>query len=172
VCSIRQSTMKILILCLLLFTTAVVEAKPRFVMLALELEHAALIEYSLVMSYTDRTIQYMALDDGSIFSAGIFGPVRRTFSIDDELTGFWPLKGDTVLVVVDINGYASLFAKKQNGFYRFWSPYFTGSTASFKFLPPAIKLPECDERKTLDGMDRCWDGCLLPVDSLETYKRR
>lgn len=86
-------------------------------------------------------------------------------------TGYWPLKGDIVLIITDSLNDVSLFGNKLGNQFLVWSPYLTGSIALFRFkaqteftcydcadyfeIPPPI----------LQRMG-CLDKCLFPTKSI------
>jgi hypothetical protein len=142
-------------------------AKPRSVYLDKELSSASMVEYVEITNYTDSTIEFVTLDSNQVMTAKSNGAVTQGELFDKHTTGYWPIKGDQVLIVVGPSGYVSLFATIQNDHYRFWSPGFTGSTALFHFKKPAMKLIENDGLQNINSeYQTCWDGCLLPVNEL------
>lgn len=162
----------ILTLIVLVLVTTVLNAKPRSVYLDKELKEASLTEYVEILNYTDTTIVFKTIDGNKILTAKTRGAIIQGQQFDKHTTGYWPPKGEKVLIVVGQSGFVSLFADKQKDSYRFWSPGFTGSTAMFYFKKPATKLPD---NRGLDNSkgeyQTCWDGCLLPIDKLKTYGR-
>jgi hypothetical protein len=162
----------ILTLLLLALLTTDLNAKPRSVYLDKELKEASLIEYVEILNYTDTTVVFKIIASNTTATAKALGATTFGQLFDKHTTGYWPSIGEKALIVVAQSGFVSLFADKQNDNYRFWSPGFTGSTAIFYFKKPAIKLPDNKGLDNSDGVyESCWDGCLLPVDKLETYGR-
>ncbi len=144
--------------------------KPRSVYLDKELSNALLVEYVEITNYTDSTIEFVTLDSNQVMTAKSNGAVAQGELFDSHTTGYWPKKGDQVLIVVGQSGYVSLFAAIQNDHYRFWSPGFTGSTALFYFKEPAVKLTDNEGIENSNSTyQTCWDGCLLPLDALNTF---
>jgi hypothetical protein len=84
-----------------------------------------------------------------------------------SLTGYWPKKGEKVLIVIDKRGPVSLFAYQQGNNYRFWSPWYPLGNVIFKFRKPALKLQ--NSKGLNDSMS--FDGCLLPMNKLTIYGR-
>jgi hypothetical protein len=167
-----RDSKNILILLFFVLLTTGLNAKPRSVYLDKELKEALLTEYVEIVNYTDTTIIFKTIDSNKVLTAKIRGAVVQGQKFDKHTTGYWPVQGDKVLIVVGQNGYISLFAHKQDNNYRFWSPEFTGSTAMFYFKKPAIKLQDNKGLENNKGeYDTCWDGCLLPIDNLKTYGR-
>jgi len=85
----------------------------------------------------------------------------------ETYTGYWPNKGDTVLVVIDSLNNISVFGIKIDDYYRIWSPYLTGSTATFRIKEP-IKPLSLDDANcyNLPLGKSCWDGCLLHIEAI------
>ena len=97
--------------------------------------------------------------------------IRDPWPGDDTgtLTAEWPPVGAEVLVVVDADGIVSLFARRIDEDYRFWSSIMTGSIAVFVCRPPARPLPGNEIPRKQGGADLApasWDGCLMPVASV------
>ena len=160
----------LLILILTISMTCGLIAKPRTIYLGRELKNASLIELGEIIGYTDSTIIFKLIVNDTIFNARTNG-ANKVQQTKKYTTGYWPLIGEKVLVVVGQNGYISLFANKQGNNYRFWSPFYTGSTALFCFKSPATKLPDnTGLKENLKNYESCWDGCLLPCNLLQTYK--
>lgn len=153
-----------------------VDAKPRVVVLEKELINAAFVGLVVVDSYSnDGNILFHSLEYTDTLKKAFVnhkGPDGYKFPNPgaNYWTAYLPFKMDTVLIVVDKEKSVSLFARKINANYRFWSPYFTGSIALFYFSNQARKLPDQKERKTsLVNLGSCWDGCLLPIEKLSSY---
>ena len=80
-------------------------------------------------------------------------------------TAEWPPVGSEVIVVVDHHNVVSLFARREIGMWRFWSPMFTGSTAAFECKSPALPL----EGAVPAINDFIWDGCLVPEQAVKNW---
>ena len=146
-------------------------AKPRFVILENELKEALLTAYVEIVEYTDTTIGYTYMTIDSIKTTKIHGSIIQDPLLEKHTTGYWPIIGEKVLIVVGKSGYISLFATMIDEYYRFWSPSNTGSTALFLFKDPAMKLPNASVMEALsEEYQSCWDGCLIPIIELEKYK--
>lgn len=165
------------------------QQRPRFVNLDKELLNAVYVDYVKITGYKDGTILFTPIDGYEGYCSNkwmnddkkIFHPFDKDKNFaakgsyykpgHEFMTETWPLKGDSVLIVIDTSARVSLFAKKQGDQYRFWSPRSTGSVAVFTFNPPTTKIPPLYEGQFDDKPGKCWDGCLLPIDSLVTYGR-
>jgi hypothetical protein len=86
---------------------------------------------------------------------------------ESSLSGYWPNKGEKVLIMIDKRGPVSLFAYKEGNNYRFWSPWHPLGNILFKFRKPALKLQ--NGKGLNDSMS--FDGCLLPMNKLTLYGR-
>jgi hypothetical protein len=169
---IMTREIKYIVTFIVLIMTMGLTAKPRSVFLDKELKEALITEYVEIMNYTDSTIIFKVIDNNKLLTAKIRRTPTQEQGSEKPSTGVWPLKGNKVLIVVGKNGFVSMFADKQNEFYRFWSPGYTGSTAIFYFKKPALKLGDNNGLNVVKGeYETCWDGCLLPVDKLKTYGR-
>lgn len=71
-------------------------------------------------------------------------------------TGIWPAVGSEVLVVADSGNVVSVFARREDGAWRFWSPDFTESEALFE-CPSSARCVEGSWR-----FHFCFEGCLVP----------
>ncbi len=147
-------------LALVLFAV-VADAKPRFVALAAELESASVVARVKVAGYHAGGLTLMPLDPSNAPPRADFpdwvdrGWVPRplpSWTGEEMLTGEWPPVGAEVLIVLDVHGAISLFARLLDGEWRFFSPYMTGSTALF----------DCTGASPLKGnkLASSWDGCL------------
>ncbi|HEX2627490.1 MAG TPA: hypothetical protein VHM26_00710 [Chitinophagaceae bacterium] len=163
--------------------------KPVTIILKEKLLEASYIDYVEVTGYTDSTILFKPVDNVQGFYSlewsqddnGIYKPFskdgihsaratrfKRTKDQYPWLMGYWPEKGENVLIVVNERSEGvSLFAYKEGKDYRFWSPYWGASICIFRFEKPARILPG-----NAISDSASWDGCLLPVDSLIMYGRK
>jgi hypothetical protein len=157
---------------MMLFTASFASSKPRTVDLEKEITGSSIIVYAEVMEYTDTAVVFKTATTQTLISAKTRGKITPTVLTGDKyLTASWPFIGGKVLVVVNNVGYISLFAKRIENNYRFWSPAFTGSLALFRFKQPASCLADGqgidqDENAT---MLTCWDGCLLPINEIKEH---
>lgn len=142
-------------------------SKPRLVRMNEEMKNASMVTYGTLMSYNDSTI-IIREQDTHFFRTiphHLYKPNHLTCSAPG--TGCFPAPGSDLLVVANEKGILSLFAILQNDYYQFWSPMETGSIALFSFHPPFIPLPgDHITTREQDGETTCWNGCLLPADSL------
>lgn len=167
----------------LAFPSSPVGAGPRGVDLRAELQSAQLVEDVEIEEYTPEGLIFRIQDNPrKPLSARYWGAGDSKWVPDvaaalnfnqDILTGEWPPRGSKVLIVVDADNVISLFAWKQDSDYRFWSPWMTGSVASFICELPA--RPLAGRRPGREGFsahpNRSWDGCLVPVAELATLPR-
>ena len=170
-------------------------AKPRTVFLDKELKEAIYFDYVEVIDYTDTSLLFREVEghDGFyspawlrtqnftlnarhqavVLSAKTHSGQGFNKGFDKFTTGYWPQKGEKVLIVINKENRVSLFARKIADKYRFWSPFVTGSIALFYYKAPALKLKDHHGLSDNSGDYRsCWDGCLLPVKKLLTYARQ
>jgi hypothetical protein len=162
----------LLTLIITISTTCGLFAKPRTVFLDKELQEATLIEFVEIISYSDSAIIFRTIIGDRTITSKIGRGVIKAHQGDKFKTGYWPVIGEKVLVIVGQNDFISLFANKIGENYRFWSPYYTGSVALFCFKSPATKLPDqTGIKENLRGYETCWDGCILPSNKLNTFKK-
>lgn len=93
---------------------------------------------------------------------------------DGTLTGTWPQKSDTILVVVDDLNNISLFGNKTDDEFILWPPYLTESLASFRFEestePSCHNCMDCSDMP-VKGKS-CRDKCLLSSGAIpERFSR-
>jgi hypothetical protein len=168
----------ILTYCLLLTTTTF--ARPRGVLLDDELRYAKFVGTVVIDNYDGKGGIYFHSTDYKDTISKAFGNFYGTDGliwsnpVKTELTTCTPFKKDTVLIVIDTNNRVSLFAKILADKYRFWSPYFTGSLALFRFSYPAEILDKSLEVKELGQANgktylACWDGCYLKKEYLKSF---
>ncbi len=151
-------------------------ARPRFLNLDYELANSKFVGLVVVNNYDSLgNIKFLSVEykDTTTFAyVAADATDRYLFSNPDLfLTASLPSKGDTVLIVLDSLGRVSLFAKETGNYYRFWSPWITGSLVLFSFLPPAIPIDKKNEIKksSSENYNECWDGCLLLKNDLRLY---
>ena len=156
-------------------------AEPRGVDLQAELKSARLVEEVVVLDYTPEGLRFALPNQDKMVEpliARYWGAgdskwvpdVAATLDFNrDALTGEWPPKGSQVLIVVDPDNVVSLFARKKDADYRFWSPWMTGSVAGFTCAPPARPLP--GQADSVMGPNRGWDGCLVVVAEIAALRR-
>jgi hypothetical protein len=181
----------VLFLLLILFMVCKGHAKPRTVYLDKELKGAMYFDYVEVLNYTDSTIIFKEIDgfqsynsndwfdsdnfklsarnDTVLYAAKLKGGLND-LDVKKYTTGYLPKKGEKILIVINKENQVSLFANLEDGTYRFWSPYYTGSSALFCFNEPATKLKEKNGlTEKLGDYETCWDGCLLSSNELLSY---
>lgn len=142
----------------------------RFIDIETELKRAPIVTEVVITAYTDSTVLYNPTTDK--FSPGALKFQKsypKAKGDNPLLTGSSPAIGDTVLIVSDATGSVSLFAEIIKDDYRFWSPYFTGSVAYFKYRPPFTHLEGRKEETHDDGSITGWDGCLLKRSLIGKY---
>jgi hypothetical protein len=90
--------------------------------------------------------------------------IQKNGMTASEYSGSWPVKGDTVLLMIK-NESVYLFAKKMGDKYRFWDPNsvpFANSVFSFPDRPPFFPTSECTYfTQSSDSFRICPDGCLV-----------
>lgn len=97
--------------------------------------------------------------------------IEKNYMKDSDMAGFWPKKGDSVLMLVNGVGKTEVFAKKTNGKYRFWDPNsipFSNSIFVFPSSPPYYALVSC--RQYLESRQEymsCEDGCLVDISAVK-----
>ena len=166
--------------------------KSRTVFLDKELKEAMYIDYVEIVNYSDSSIQFKEIvgfkgyhsmkwfntqnferkteNPSAILSAKLLDGIDSDFGFKKHTTGYFPRKGEKVLIVITENNHVSLFAAAKNDQFRFWSPFFTESMALFYFKTPASKLKgENTISNKFGDYETCWDGCLLPKNKLLTY---
>lgn len=142
----------------------------RYVDIERELKRAPIVTEVVITSYTDSTVLYNPT--ATNFSPGTlkFQKLYPMPKVANQLlTGCSPTVGDTVLIVSDTTGSVTLFAEIIKDEYRFWSPYFTGSVAYFKYHAPFTHLEGRKEETHPDGSITGWDGCLLKRSLIGKY---
>jgi hypothetical protein len=150
-------------------------AKPRVVSLDYELAHSTFTGLVIVNDYdSNGNIKFSSLEFKDTTNIAFVDAnfTDRNFYSNPKLflTASLPSKGDTVLIVLDSTKDVSLFAKQTGNYYRFWSPWITGSEALFSFSPPAIAIDKaCESEGASKHYSMCWDGCLLPINDLRSY---
>ena len=143
--------------------------KPRSVIVHKEIKNATVISWVEVLDYQRNELHYKPVEGVVVRPFKVKCPPHRISGSEAPGTGYWPAKGEQVLLILDEDGAISLFAAKQGEDYRLWSPSFTGSLALFQFKAPAKRLPDCEGVEALEGeLLTCWDGCLYPIDLMPT----
>ena len=115
-------------------------AKPRPVHLEKELKSALIIAEVEILEYKEGCLFVKFQESGEqsrcpgwCFKYSNDHAWKPSYFINqdenNDLTSGWPAVGAKVLVVADEENTVSLFAWRENGEYRFWSPAMTGSTA-------------------------------------------
>lgn len=168
------------------------KAKPRIVYLDKELKNAMYIDFIKVIDYTDSTIVFQEIENFAGYysyewfntenfvlkaksdTAYLTSKIQKgQLGFDKFTTGYMPQKGEEVLIVINKENQVSLFANLKNSVFRFWSPFFTRSTALFYFKEPALKLENKDGiTDRLGEYETCWGGCLLSKSELLTYAHK
>lgn len=162
---------------IILFSGIQTFARPRFVNLDYELSYAKFVGLVAVNDFdTLGNIKFTSIEYNDTISFAYVGAEfsdRAMFSRPDLfLTASLPSIGDTVLVVIDSLGKVSLFAKQIEIYYRFWSPWITGSLALFSFSSPALPVDKKWESEPVSKRyHECWDGCFLPKEYLKSFGR-
>jgi len=171
--------------------------KPRKIIIESELKYAKYIgvveiqEYFLDENDTNflgngigidaiRFLKMKSIENDSIFNASTIKSKAMIpkyqlidYSTRNTFTGYWPNIGDTLLVIIDSLYRISLFGHGGEDVYRIWSPYLTGSIATFRIEDPALPLSgEDSDCYNMPSGKYCWDGCLLKSDAIFINRRR
>jgi hypothetical protein len=160
----------------LLILTINAYSAPRWIYLDNELKYAKLTSYVEIKKYSNNRIFFANINTKKMSSAIVYQDYISGQKIKKYQTAYWPEIGDRVLIIINKKNVVSLFAKPQGIFYRFWSPENTMSLAMFYFKKPAIKLPNqkywASSPEGHPDYEACWDGCLLPIGKLNSYKEQ
>ena len=142
-------------------------ARPIVVSLQKELAKATYVGLVVIKGYKGRQILFTPVNNPKKkLSASSVIKMKKEYlgRKGSFYSTSWPHVNDTVLIAIDSTNNVSLFAKKCDGNYRFWSP--KPFTSIFEYKSPAI----CLSKEKQNGSElRCWDGCLLPINELENY---
>lgn len=160
-------------LCLLCFSLAAKAQSPT-IYLDSQLVHATYIGEVEIVRTDSGYIYYKALDRPSIVQKVKSKCMKvKPGQLGDNLSGTCPNAGDYVLLVIN-HDHLSLCASKDGSTYRFWSPDAGMGMTIFMFRKPAAPLEhtrlQCTPRKG-STYECCFDGCLLPVQELDKYRK-
>jgi len=144
--------------------------KPRFVDIEEELSKATFVGEIVVRNYGKKYMYFSRLTTPKVVDSTACGGVIEYANYNGGyLTNTWPVVRDTVIAVMDSNS-VSLFAQILKNDYRFWSPCFTGSIASFAFNAPFRKL-DGEKENTWGDKKSTWDGVMLAKGELGRWRR-
>ena len=164
----------ILTLWSIIWSPSLAEAKPRFIRLIDELKAASIVAVVRIESYEKDHLVCVPsnnLNGKLVISYSTDKTWNPTGLVVNDLksveTGVWPPVGSSVVVVANGDRVVSLFAVETDGQWRFWSPWLTGSSASFECSVPSRVL------QPTDGKDfESWEGCVITNEKLEPFYKQ
>ena len=159
------------LICMLSFNAI---GKVRMIDIRETLKLAQSIKTITVYSYQDQMMFYGEANSQDTFKIDCktrkisekfrYDIIVRKLIDNTILVGKWPAIGETVLMVIDKNKRATLFAQILNDRYRFWDPNsipHANSVFNIPAMRPYILLPVCKVESTQEGNYwTCSDGCL------------
>ena len=173
----------------LICTSMIADAKNHSVFIHGILESALFIGHVEIVGYNDSMMTYKIIKTGDTVSRYCgslpewdkeridLNQRRAEKGLDSTyMTGYWPKRGENVLLVLDSINNISLFAHLVHDKYRFWCPRPAGRLGflcRFLYVRPGQGLEKKDESKATNRKSNyysCTDGCLLPKSMV--LKRR